>query len=239
MSKTQIPRAVQIEVQRRDGWRCRYCGDLKGPFEYDHVYPEALGGKTNVENVVVSCQRCNRMKSADVGMWPFPAGYFDELEKCGNVYIGRNRYEYCLFVAGKELDRIIYDCSHLALSPYFYGDANRILDRLNYIKKVISKAIILYKIKSIFSFLFKREFTSDVRTLLSPLSTVHSDVNRMIGFYIDGFYEEFTSGNYVVVSDLNALNSSLKSLEMVNGLLLDAQYITERRLSDERNAARK
>lgn len=59
-------------IRRRDGDRCRYCGGT-GPFEFDHVVPVALGGRTSVHNGVLACCDCNRRKGAQV--WkPRPLG---------------------------------------------------------------------------------------------------------------------------------------------------------------------
>lgn len=46
----------------RDGYRCGYCASEKGPFEIDHIIPRIRGGENILENVVVSCRRCNRAK---------------------------------------------------------------------------------------------------------------------------------------------------------------------------------
>lgn len=52
-------------VINRDGYNCRYCGcSLKSEeIEFDHVTPKSRGGKNNLENIVVSCCRCNSKKS--------------------------------------------------------------------------------------------------------------------------------------------------------------------------------
>lgn len=76
--KTAIPQDIRERVLRRDGYRCRYCGSLDGPFQMDHVYPESKGGETSVNNLVTACRKCNNKKHAQVGMWPKPVGYWDE-----------------------------------------------------------------------------------------------------------------------------------------------------------------
>jgi hypothetical protein len=53
-------------VYARDGRRCQYCGDTRGPFEVDHVYPRHHGGEDRLDNLVVSCLACNRAKGARV-----------------------------------------------------------------------------------------------------------------------------------------------------------------------------
>ena len=49
-------------VLERDGFKCVYCGDKKGPFEADHVIPKAKGGLVLESNLVCACRRCNRSK---------------------------------------------------------------------------------------------------------------------------------------------------------------------------------
>lgn len=72
-----IPDELRRRVFRRDGKRCRYCGQTEGSFHLDHVYPVIKGGETTLENLVVSCKRCNLIKHSKVGVWPKPIGYFD------------------------------------------------------------------------------------------------------------------------------------------------------------------
>jgi 5-methylcytosine-specific restriction endonuclease McrA len=51
-------------VYLRDGGRCIFCNKEVGlsSFTFDHIVPQYLGGKTNWENVVVSCMKCNGKK---------------------------------------------------------------------------------------------------------------------------------------------------------------------------------
>jgi len=50
-------------ILRRDAFTCQYCGRDGGErMTIDHVIPKSLGGKTIWENVVTSCQTCNRKK---------------------------------------------------------------------------------------------------------------------------------------------------------------------------------
>lgn len=57
-----VPRELEISVYLRDGKKCRYCSSEKGPFEIDHVHPVSRGGIHEITNLVVSCQKCNRIK---------------------------------------------------------------------------------------------------------------------------------------------------------------------------------
>lgn len=39
-----------------------HCGDERGPFECDHVYPLARGGDSSEGNLTTACSPCNRSK---------------------------------------------------------------------------------------------------------------------------------------------------------------------------------
>jgi hypothetical protein len=57
---------LKRRVYARDGRRCQYCGDTRGPFEVDHIYPRHHGGEDRLDNLIVSCLACNRAKGARV-----------------------------------------------------------------------------------------------------------------------------------------------------------------------------
>lgn len=61
-----ISPAMRARVLHRDRQTCRYCGNMDGPFEIDHVIPVALGGATKLWNLVTACCECNRKKGAQV-----------------------------------------------------------------------------------------------------------------------------------------------------------------------------
>lgn len=46
---------------RRDGGECQYCGSRKN-LTIDHVVPRSKGGKTNWNNLITACHRCNVIK---------------------------------------------------------------------------------------------------------------------------------------------------------------------------------
>lgn len=97
-SRVKVPRrAVQFSrsnVYRRDNFRCQYC-ERKYPVSsltFDHVIPRSRGGQTTWENIVTSCEDCNRLKGdrtpAEARMplaskpkeprwWPFSSGSWD------------------------------------------------------------------------------------------------------------------------------------------------------------------
>jgi len=54
----------RMNVFRRDGWACVYCGDRdKRSLTIDHVVPQSKGGKNTWENLVTACKTCNHKKS--------------------------------------------------------------------------------------------------------------------------------------------------------------------------------
>jgi len=78
---------IRIRVFERDGYTCRYCGDTKGPFHADHVYPYVKGGETTMENMVTACAGCNSGKHDTVGIWPKPIGYFSQKKHSPEITI--------------------------------------------------------------------------------------------------------------------------------------------------------
>lgn len=67
--KAMIHRDLRLAVFERDGWICQGCGIAVcrggcGCANADHIYPEALGGPTTLENLQTLCKRCNCRKGA-------------------------------------------------------------------------------------------------------------------------------------------------------------------------------
>jgi len=60
-------------IRKRDNHQCVYCGDTKGPFHLDHIIPIKpvnKGGLNVIENLVLSCDKCNTSKqNRDVFNW--------------------------------------------------------------------------------------------------------------------------------------------------------------------------
>ncbi len=81
MKKSWIPNPVRREVSVRDKGVCQHCNkratsirldrfkipkflDENGkPYELDHIIPERSGGLHTPNNLVLSCQNCNRSKA--------------------------------------------------------------------------------------------------------------------------------------------------------------------------------
>lgn len=97
--RVQIADDVRTEVLAAQ--MCRYCGDLNGPYEVDHVIPISRGGTNAIENLACACVSCNTQKRSHLlhewiqwrkanGMsWPpvashatDPVHYKDNCEPC-------------------------------------------------------------------------------------------------------------------------------------------------------------
>jgi 5-methylcytosine-specific restriction endonuclease McrA len=70
MSKTYIPVALRRQVEERADNCCEYC--LMPDFatfashEIDHIIAEKHGGRTESENLALSCTLCNKYKGSDL-----------------------------------------------------------------------------------------------------------------------------------------------------------------------------
>ena len=45
---------------------CGYCSGPLGDYHVDHIFPMAAGGTNNIDNLVLSCPRCNLLASSFV-----------------------------------------------------------------------------------------------------------------------------------------------------------------------------
>jgi hypothetical protein len=67
MSERQpVSLKLRFDVFKRDGFICQYCGAHPPAvvLECDHITPVALGGGSEIENLVTACFECNRGKGA-------------------------------------------------------------------------------------------------------------------------------------------------------------------------------
>ena len=62
--RTAIPLRKRMEIFRRDGLKCSYCGGFfpVSQLEIDHVTPVSQGGTDEDSNLTTSCITCNRSK---------------------------------------------------------------------------------------------------------------------------------------------------------------------------------
>jgi len=54
---------TRLEIFRRDGYTCQYCGKETHQLTLDHVIPRFRSGQHTWENVVSACVPCNRRKA--------------------------------------------------------------------------------------------------------------------------------------------------------------------------------
>ncbi len=72
----RAPAFTRFNLFLRDRWTCQYCakGFKTHDLTFDHVVPRSRGGRTNWDNIVAACQRCNTKKGnkmpEDIGMYP-------------------------------------------------------------------------------------------------------------------------------------------------------------------------
>lgn len=59
-----IPKRIREQVFAKYDGHCAYCGkELKYPdMQVDHIYPQYLGGKDDIENYNPACRMCNLRK---------------------------------------------------------------------------------------------------------------------------------------------------------------------------------
>jgi HNH endonuclease len=62
-----IPAELQQKIRVRFSNRCAYCQTPENLsvviFEFEHIIPRSTGGKTDFENLCLSCPTCNRYKA--------------------------------------------------------------------------------------------------------------------------------------------------------------------------------
>ena len=61
-SQRQISSHVQWTCFKRDGYRCRYCGQEGVPLTVDHAVAWEEGGPSTVDNLVTACRQCNKIR---------------------------------------------------------------------------------------------------------------------------------------------------------------------------------
>lgn len=64
MIKQRISTFIRRQVIERDGYHCVYCDEdlTQGEIHLDHIIPESKGGPTTIDNLQVTCRKCNTAK---------------------------------------------------------------------------------------------------------------------------------------------------------------------------------
>lgn len=85
----KISLAELHELYKQSKDRCYYCGKiLNGKFEYDHYIPLAKDGKHLIDNLRISCKKCNRSKR-DKMPEVFALTYLSKIWNNGGVPLAR------------------------------------------------------------------------------------------------------------------------------------------------------
>ena len=65
MPRSEFPKSVRRQAFERAKGRCERCGShlTPGNYHYDHLLPDALGGKNNLANCRVLCSNCHAIKT--------------------------------------------------------------------------------------------------------------------------------------------------------------------------------
>ena len=66
MSRSEFSVSTKKAAKERAGDNCENCGALfsaANPCEYDHDLPDGLGGDNSIENCVVPCRACHKLKT--------------------------------------------------------------------------------------------------------------------------------------------------------------------------------
>ncbi|AFY41352.1 HNH endonuclease [Nostoc sp. PCC 7107] len=83
MSLSDVPVALRRLVEERSNHKSEYCllptKVAFFPHEIDHIIAEKHDGKTDAENLALTCWRCNRHKGTDLGSFDPQTGVFSFL----------------------------------------------------------------------------------------------------------------------------------------------------------------
>lgn len=76
-----IEQGISWSVFRRDGYRCRYCGNDDVPLTVDHLILWEEGGPSIKENLVSACRKCNKTRgSMEYSAW-IESDYYKSVSK--------------------------------------------------------------------------------------------------------------------------------------------------------------
>ena len=64
--RPSIPQNIKDKVWNRDDGKCVQCGSNEN-IEFDHIIPFSKGGSSTYRNLQILCEKCNRVKSANIG----------------------------------------------------------------------------------------------------------------------------------------------------------------------------
>jgi hypothetical protein len=72
MKRRAISKTLRFQVFRRDGFQCLYCGRRppEAILQVDHAMPVAVGGDSELPNLVTCCSECNAGKRDHIVITP-------------------------------------------------------------------------------------------------------------------------------------------------------------------------
>ena len=73
----RLVRFNRRNIYIRDAYRCQYCSEkfTYGELTFDHVIPQAHGGKTNWTNIATACGPCNSRRGCNTRLQPKKTPY--------------------------------------------------------------------------------------------------------------------------------------------------------------------
>lgn len=120
-----ISNSHKYYIYNRDKKRCFYC---KKKLKYrqitlDHFYPKSKGGTEDVFNLVLACNKCNRLKGnkvvknyEEIIIFMFKKAYIDNMLEKGNCGL-----------SNKELKKEVLNINKIeAIKPSFVFQSNNI-----------------------------------------------------------------------------------------------------------------
>lgn len=69
-SQREIEQSVNWNVFKRDGYKCRYCGNDSTPLTVDHIILWEKMGPSIEDNLITACRKCNKTRgNMEYGDW--------------------------------------------------------------------------------------------------------------------------------------------------------------------------
>lgn len=127
-TREPLGKKLRFEVFKRDKFTCQYCGE-KAPnviLHCDHIQPVAEGGRTEIMNLITSCQPCNSGKGArllsDDSVVEKQRAQIEELEERRQQLEMMLEWRSGLTALDEEL--VEHICAHIAAKSDFKPNEN-------------------------------------------------------------------------------------------------------------------
>ena len=103
-----MTKQIRQQVYYKYGGRCAYCGReiIFKDMQVDHIFPQRMGGTSDIKNLNPSCRRCNHYKRA------YRLERYRELilklhTKVQDIYLCKTAEDYGIITV-KEWDGVFY-----------------------------------------------------------------------------------------------------------------------------------